>query len=98
MLRTFVETSSFTRNIEAYDKELLLQVQIVVLENIESAPIIPGTGGLRKVRVGDQLKGKGNAAGFELFSLICQGRSAPICWVCMAKERRRIFLRTRKLS
>lgn len=52
MNRTFIEVPLFTkrwREIGLTDDDLL-QLQIMLLKDPESGPIIEGTGGIRKVR------------------------------------------------
>jgi hypothetical protein len=56
----FVETSVFTRRIVALAlEEPLRELQLHLLRDPEAGALDPGTGGLRKVRMGDPGRGKG---------------------------------------
>ena len=60
MTRTFIEIPLFTkrwREIGLTDDDLL-QLQIMLLKDPESGPVIEGTGGIRKVRFPLQNRGK----------------------------------------
>ena len=60
MIRTFIEVPLFTkrwRQIGLTDAELR-ELQIMLLKDPESGPVIEGTGGIRKVRFPLQNKGK----------------------------------------
>ena len=52
MIRTFIEIPLFTRRWKeiGLDEDALTQLQIMLLKNPESGPIMEGTGGIRKVR------------------------------------------------
>jgi hypothetical protein len=70
MLRTFVETSAFTKKVDHEGgPELLRQIQTEVLERLESGSVIQGTGGLRKLRVADSSRGKGKRGGYRVIYL-----------------------------
>ena len=57
---TFVETTAFTKRLAALGlEESLRELQLALLENPEAGDVEPGTGGLRKVRLGDPTRGKG---------------------------------------
>ena len=60
MIRTFIEVPLFTkrwREIGLTDDDLL-QLQIMLLKDPESGPVIEGTGGIRKVRFPLENRGK----------------------------------------
>ena len=60
MTRTFIEVPLFTkrwREIGLTDDDLL-QLQIMLLKDPESGPVIEGTGGIRKVRFPLENRGK----------------------------------------
>lgn len=60
MLRTFIEVPLFTKRwkeIGLGDKELLA-LQILLLKDPQSGPVMEGTGGIRKVRFPLEHKGK----------------------------------------
>ena len=45
--------------------DVLLEIQSDLLENPERGPVIQGTAGVRKARVGDPTRGKGTRGGFR---------------------------------
>jgi len=54
----FIETSLFTRLIYNYlDEDEYLGLQVYLLRHPNSGKIVPGTGGVRKIRLA--MKGKG---------------------------------------
>ena len=60
MIRTFIEVPLFTKRwleIGLSDDDLL-QLQIMLLKDPESGPVIEGTGGIRKVRFPLENRGK----------------------------------------
>lgn len=60
MIRTFIEVPLFTKRwleIGLTDDDLL-QLQIMLLKDPESGPVIEGTGGIRKVRFPLENRGK----------------------------------------
>lgn len=70
MIRTFVETPIFSEKIVSLGSdEILKEIQGAILENPEGAPIIQGTGGVRKLRVRDPSRGKGKRGGLRVLYL-----------------------------
>lgn len=69
MRRLFVETSAFTKKVDGEGRETLLLIQGELLDRLESSPILPGTGGLRKLRVSNEAKGKGKRGGYRVIYL-----------------------------
>jgi hypothetical protein len=66
----FVETSAFTRRISSLVlEEPLRELQVLLLAEPEAGDLDPGTGGLRKVRVGDPGRGKGKRSGARVHYL-----------------------------
>lgn len=64
MIRTFIEVPLFTKRwkeIGLNDNDLR-RLQIMLLKDPQSGPVMEGTGGIRKVRF--PLRGVGNAAVF----------------------------------
>jgi hypothetical protein len=59
----FIETSIFTRRItQLLSDEEYKEFQLELLRNPQKGPVIPGSGGLRKVRVGLGNRGKSGGA------------------------------------
>jgi len=57
----FVELPAFERHRADYlDDEASLRLQRLLMLNPEAGVVIPGTGGLRKLRFGDERRGKAN--------------------------------------
>src|SRR4051812_40923632 len=69
MKRTFVESSAFAKRVNQQAAEVLKEIQMEILKNAEAGRIIQGTGGLRKIRVGDESRGKGKRGGFRVIYL-----------------------------
>lgn len=69
-LLTFVETTVFTKRITALGLEGSLRaLQIALLQNPEAGHVEPGTGGLRKIRLGDPTRGKVKRSGARVHYL-----------------------------
>lgn len=66
----FVETTAFTKRLVALGlEESLRALQLALIENPEAGDVDPGTGGLRKVRLGDPTRGKGKRGGARVHYL-----------------------------
>ena len=69
-MRTFIETSGFTRwVVESWPDDALADLQRDLLNHPESAEVIPGCGGLRKLRVVDPKRRKGKRGGARVIYL-----------------------------
>ena len=69
-LLTFVETTVFTKRVTALGvEESLRLLQHELLLNPEAGDVEPGTGGLRKIRMGDPGRGKGKRGGARVHYL-----------------------------
>lgn len=70
MKRLFVETKIFTEKLEEKKrKDLLETIQAKILANPNSGDVIPGCGGVRKLRVSDPTRGKGTRGGLRVLFL-----------------------------
>lgn len=69
MRRTFVETSSFSKRVDREGTDVLREIQNELLKDPEAGDIIQGTGGLRKIRIADQGRGKGKRGGYRVIYL-----------------------------
>jgi hypothetical protein len=71
MKRTFVETSSFTKEISKLSNgpELLQGIQNFLLLNFEAGDVVQGTGGIRKIRFKDPSRQKGSRGGLRILYL-----------------------------
>ena len=57
----FFEAPAFTRHLGAYlDDAGLLALQLFLIDHPDAGKIMPGTGGFRKLRWGDETRGKEN--------------------------------------
>ncbi len=66
----FVETAVFTRLIRQHQLERALRgLQLELVENPTAGDLDPGTGGLRKVRMPDPVRGKGKRSGIRVHFL-----------------------------
>ncbi len=63
----FFEAPAFTRHFRAYlDDAGLLALQRFLIDHPEAGKIMPGTGGFRKLRWGDEARGKGKRGGLRI--------------------------------
>jgi len=70
MKKTFVETSEFTEWVKEYmSDEALADCQRALLNDPETGSVMPGCGGLRKMRVADPRRGKGKRGGARVIYL-----------------------------
>ncbi|MBV9848566.1 MAG: toxin [Armatimonadetes bacterium] len=71
MRLTFIETSGFTQAVRAYfpDDAAYAAFQEALLQNSARGDVMPGCGGLRKVRWPDPRRGKGKRGGLRLIYL-----------------------------
>ena len=70
MKRLFIETTIFTEKLEEKRaKDLLEDIQSKILENPEAGDVIPGCGGVRKLRVSDPARRKGTRGGLRVLFL-----------------------------
>jgi hypothetical protein len=72
----FVEAPAFARHRESYlaDQDFR-RLQATLLHNPEGGDVIPGTGGLRKLRWTDSRRGKGKRGGLRVWYLYLQSDS-----------------------
>src|SRR4051794_28601914 len=64
MKKLFIESSGFTKRVvESLADHVYADLQNQLMENPESGDVIPGSGGLRKVRVPDPKRRKGKRGG-----------------------------------
>lgn len=67
MRATFVELPPFMRHRDRYLDDLAYrQLQNELMKNPDAGDVIPGTGGLRKLRYGDRIRGKGKRGGLRV--------------------------------
>ncbi len=70
MRKTFIETSEFTEWLKSYfTDDDLAAMQRELLVDPEKGDVIPGCGGLRKMRVADPKRGKGKRGGVRVIYL-----------------------------
>jgi hypothetical protein len=63
----FVELPAFERHgAEYFDDESFLELQSLLMLQPEAGDLIPGTGGLRKLRFADKRRGKGKRGGLRV--------------------------------
>ena len=67
MKATFVELPAFQRHRADYlDDDAYLALQNLLMKNPTAGDLIPDSGGLRKLRVGDARRGKGKRGGLRV--------------------------------
>lgn len=70
MEKTFIESSEFTKWVKTYlDDEDLAGMQRELLAAPEKGAVMPGCGGLRKLRIADSGRGKGKRGGARVIYL-----------------------------
>jgi hypothetical protein len=70
MNKTFVETREFTQLVKNYlSDDALSDFQRELLNDPEAGSVMPGCGGLRKMRVADPGRGKGKRGGVRVIYL-----------------------------
>jgi hypothetical protein len=63
----FVELPPFQRHRGVYlDDDAFLRLQLLLMSNPEAGEVIPGTGGLRKLRFADEKRSKGKRGGLRV--------------------------------
>lgn len=65
----FVETSAFTKKADAEGPEIRLLIEAELLQRPEAGSVIPGAGGVRKLRVMNPNRGKGKRGGYRVIYL-----------------------------
>lgn len=69
-MRTFIETRAFTNRLPDFlGDEAFRRFQNELAVNPRKGPVMPGCGGLRKVRVEDESRGKGKRGGARVVYL-----------------------------
>jgi len=84
----FVELTSFSNAREAHfgGDENFRRLQIWLTINPSIAPVIPGTGGLRKVRWANTSRGIGKRSGFRVIYLFIEEVSVIVLFAVYSKN------------
>lgn len=70
MKAVFIESSEFTRWITEYlPDDAYAELQQELMDNPEKGTVMPGCGGLRKIRIADPRRGKGKRGGARVIYL-----------------------------
>jgi hypothetical protein len=70
MNKTFIETKEFTEWVKEYlTDDVLADLQRVLQSDPNTGSVMPGCGGLRKMRVADPARGKGKRGGIRVIYL-----------------------------
>lgn len=70
MKRVFIQTSIFSRRLSERKLEAVLEViEEEILDNPLAGDVVSGSGGVRKMRVGDPRRGKGKRGGLRVLFL-----------------------------
>lgn len=70
----FFETPAFTRHVHRYlSDDEYAAVQQFLAANPEAGDVMPGTGGFRKLRWGDERRGKGRRGGLRIIYYLLLG-------------------------
>ncbi len=77
MKRIFLQTLFFSKKLLARGGDALLEkVEQEILNNPEVGDVIPGVGGVRKMRISDPSRGKGKRGGYRVIYLTPRKASA----------------------
>lgn len=80
MRAVFIELPAFERSRETYlGDDGLSRLQGILMANPEAGEVIPGTGGLRKMRFGDPRRSKGKRGGLRV--IYYYWRAGPEFWL-----------------
>jgi len=70
MKATFVESTGFTESVcDLMDDRAYAQLQRELMEEPDTGKVMPGCGGLRKIRIADPKRGKGKRGGARVVYL-----------------------------
>ncbi len=99
MKRLFIEAEGFRKRIDGLKEPSLLQiVQNEILRDPNQGRVIPGLGGLRKIRVHDPWRGKGKRGGFRVIYLDFPKREKTyLIWIYGKNEAEDISPREKKI-
>lgn len=97
MTRTFIEVPLFTKRWKeiGLDDNDLHSLQIMLLKDPESGPVMEGTGGIRKVRF--PLENKGKSGSVRVCYTDLQNMKCFILLQRLKKRSRKIFLQKKKM-
>jgi hypothetical protein len=90
---TFIESTAFERVCAVYlDDDEYSELQQFMMENPEAGQMVPGSGGVRKLRW--KRKGMGKRGGLRVIYFVCAtGLMSSGCLRCMPKPSRTMSLR-----
>jgi hypothetical protein len=87
MKRQFVESSGFRKRVDDEgDDGLLKKIQDEILKDPESGATIEGTGGVRKIRVAGE--GKGKSGAYRVFYFDLPTEEITHLWILLLKGER----------
>lgn len=70
MKRTFIQLKSFSKDVDAAGiRDLVESIELDILRNPECGDLVQGTGGVRKIRIRDERRGKGKRGGYRVLFL-----------------------------
>lgn len=69
MRRTFIETTPFSKRVDRAGSATLRDIQAQIMKDPDVGKLMPGTGGLRKLRMPDPGRKKGKRGGFRVVYL-----------------------------
>jgi hypothetical protein len=69
--RVFIELPHFTKSIKEIEngEQIKRSLEIEILKNPEAGDLIQGTGGIRKIRIGDPKRNLGKSGAFRILYL-----------------------------
>jgi hypothetical protein len=83
--RLFIHTSIFAKKIDSRGGDaLILMIEEELLKNAEAGDLVPGIGGIRKMRVADMARGKGKRG--TLFRCTAPGKNISSLFLRKRRE------------
>ena len=88
MKRLFVETTGFTSALAEIESgiAILSHIQKLLLENPQSGDVVPGSGGIRKIRIPDPTRNKGTRGGLRVLFLDLSDREVTYLLTIYGKD------------
>jgi hypothetical protein len=86
MKRVFVQTSIFSKRLDERGISNLLElIEEEILNNPQAGDVVPGSGGVRKLRVADSSRGKGKRGGLRVLFLDLPDRELTYLFIFTEK-------------
>ncbi|WP_291176252.1 hypothetical protein [Gimesia sp.] len=99
MKAVFIESTEFTEWVSEFlPDEVYAQLQQELMDNPQKGTLIPGCGGLRKIRSADPKRGKGKRGGARVIYLYVADAKFFFCSISMIKMKKLIYPHLKSLN